>query len=232
MTSKKWLARACLFLCIIAAFSCSRFKKKDEKQISFEVFVPLIDDYALLSKGIVAEIENIFPKAKITMVEGLSDKYEIPPFADWITRASTDAFLKLRIKTDRPEDLAHVTAFLNAEESKIPFKVKIPKLELEGSEGRGQALFCRLRIEGTDLFEQQLCRELVQSLCGKEPPKKALPNPPHCELSFVRPETTQASTGRPKEFFLTSFPLPLRVRGEYPLTRFGESDEATLQSLF
>ena len=217
--------------------SCSRFQKKPEKKPNdFEVYVPMEEDYPLLTRGLFSSIENVFPKAKITLHEGLSDKYVIAPFDEWILKSDSDGILRLQIQVERSEDLNPILAFLIRDEAKIPFKVKIPKPDTEASETKGEALFCRMKADSDDLFERQLCKELHNALCARDSrlinKKFNVLGTPSCSLKLNNPVTTVVSKAKPKLFFLTGFPLPIKVKNDYPFARFGEIDEMTLLSLF
>lgn len=239
MIKIKWRASFILLVSLFFLSDCSRFKKKEKKKSPiFHVHVPLEEDYTLLKLGLISILELSFPKPNIFVEEGLSDKYEIAPFEDWINRTDPDFILKLQVKVERAEDLAHVAAFLNRDEAAPPFKINIPKFEAAASEYRGESLFCRMQIQGQDILSKQVCKFLQQSLCFKDlrPQAKRLGNiaPARCEMILAKQELSSELVQQlyRKELVLTGFPLPLKVKNDYPFSRFVEVDETLLLSLF
>jgi hypothetical protein len=93
-----------------------------------------------------------------------------------------------------------------------------------------------MQIEGRDILSRQVCKVLQQSLCFKDlrPQAKRLGNitPASCELIFAKPDVSVQDSASSKHFILAGFPLPLKVKNEYPFSRFVEVDEALLLSLF
>lgn len=231
----RWLASFALLSLFFFLSDCSK-KKEEKKSYSFNVKIPLEDDYPLLKQALVGIIRLSFPKQSVAVEEGLSDRYEIAPFENWITNSDPDYLLKLQIRVDRSEDLPHVQSFLNRDEINLPFKIKLPKSENSSSEYKGEAMFCRMQAEGRDILSRQLCRTLMQAACFKEirPQARRLGNvlPVRCELVLVKQESANGEQKAPKFLNLTGFPLPLRVRGDYPFSRYVEADETLLINLF
>lgn len=234
---KKWLVKGALFLgALFFLVECNRFKKKEKKPSPiFQVFVPLEEDYVLLKKGLLSILQLSFPSPNIVVEEGLSDSYQISGFDEWLTKAGPDLILSLMLKAERIEDVPHLLAFLNSEKAKLPIKAKLANSEGVASEFRGEALFCRMQSRSKDILARQLCKELVAKLCFKElrPLAKrfAAQVPPSCEMTLqIKP--LDVETLSPKVFLYTGFPLPLKVAGDYPFTRYAEADEGLLMSLF
>lgn len=238
MNKKNWRVSAALVLfSLFLLVQCNRFKKKEKKvSPNFRILVPLEEDYSFLKKGLLAIISLSFPSPNVVVEEGLSDIYEIPPFVDWISKADPEAILRLHVRTERPEDLPHVLAFIKRDGVNPPFKAKIASSDLEGSEFRGEALFCRMKNQGVDILERQVCRELVQAYCLKElrPQARRFTSqvPVSCNMSLFSSEK-EVSKVSPKVFLSSGFPLPLRIhKADYPFTRLTEADESLLLTLF
>ncbi|MEZ4814001.1 MAG: hypothetical protein R3A80_02195 [Bdellovibrionota bacterium] len=228
-------------LSLLAFMQCDRFKKK-EKKISpfFHVYVPLEDEYSLLKKGLVSIIELSFKSPNIFVEEGLSDRYEIPPFEDWITKADAEAILRLKVEADKLEDLPHIMSFLKRDGgATLPYKATLSSVDLGGSEYRGESVFCRMKIETKDILGKQLCRELVQKLCYRELRAQAKRfsaiAPARCGVNLFLGEevdTKKVDKERSRIILETGFPLPLRVGGDYPFARYVSVDENLLARLF
>jgi len=238
MNKKKWRVSAALVLIsLLSLVQCNRFRKKEKKvSPNFRILVPLEDEYALLKKGLLSIISLNFPSPNVSVEEGLSDIYEIPPFSDWISKADPDAILRLQVRVERPEDLPHVLAFINRDGASLPFKAKLGSSEMDGSEYRGEALFCRMKNQGTDILERQVCRELVQALCFKDlrPQARRFVSqfPVSCNMTLQQKESDSSKVS-PKVFLNSGFPLPLRIhKTDYPFTRLVEADESLLLTLF
>lgn len=238
MNKKKWRVSIGLILfSLLALVQCNRFKKKEKKPSpNFQIFIPLEEEYSLLKKGLLSIVSLTFDSPSITVEEGLSDLYEIPPFDDWVLKADPEAILRLQLQADKLEDLPHLLAFINREGAKLPFKTKLASSDYEGSEFRGESLFCRMKIVGTDILQRQVCRELVQSMCFKEMRPQARrflsQNPITCSMALQELDK-EIKKLSPRVFLSSGFPLPLRInKTDYPFTRLAEADEGLLLALF
>jgi hypothetical protein len=229
------LVRSFFLLTLFFVSNCSRFlKDRAREPTKFSVSIPLAEEYSLISGTLVNLIKLKLPRAEVKIVDALSDEYSFGSIEDWLAQANESGILRLYLQIAKLDDRSHIVSFLKANEAKLPFKVSLPSLDVDASVTRGENLFCRMKIESKDLFERQLCTELLQALCGKElrPQTAAKSNfSPKCALIPSLGTKTKPEE-RVRDLFLTGFPLPLKIKNEYPLNRISEIKENLLISLF
>lgn len=228
-------------------FSCSKIlPKKEKKSENFSIYLPLAEDYSLLRNSLESVVRNKFPKAKIQLRDYLAPSYVMAPFDEWLMRASDDGFLQLVIHVPELEERDPLVAFLRQNSSKLLFRHALPSLlsQKESRISRGEAYFCKMKVESRDILEQQLCHTLVSLLCSsaagvglKVSSKFVYDSAPLCSLRFYLPLNEkqiekQEKKNNFKNIKLASFPLPLKVKNDYPFERFTEIEESAIISLF
>ena len=222
--------------------SCTKFfKVPPQEPKDFVVPIPLSEDYPIITHTLVNLIKLKIVGAKIEVTDALGASFSFAPLDDWLTQANPPGgLLKLDIVVPTLDGRNPVLKFLHDNESKIPFKVSLPDAPAEGSTVKGEALFCRIRSDSPDLYERGLCTAFVQSLCNKESrplPKVRYPVP-RCSLAAIleTPNDSSSSVGLEPEKLKTipvsAFPLPLKVKTDYPFSRLGEIKDSLLISLF
>jgi hypothetical protein len=227
-------------------FSCSKFiQKKEKKPESFSIYLPLAEDYPILKNTLESVIKEKFPKAKVQLRDYLSSNYVMAPFDEWFMKANQNGFLQLVIHVPEWEERDSLVAFLKQNSSKLLFSHSIPPLvspQKEPRVSRGEGYFCRMTFETKDILEQQLCRELVSLLCptnlGSSPKNskqiyESYRSAPKCSLKFTLPlKENQEKKANAKDILLASFPLPLKVKNDYPFERFTDIEESAIIALF
>ena len=227
-------------------FSCSKILiKKEKKPENFSIYLPLAEDYPILKNALQSVIRAKFPKAKIQMRDFLASNYVMAPFDEWTMRANQNGFFQLVIHTPELEERDPLVAFLKQNSSKLLFSHTIPSLlfpQKEPRVSRGEGYFCRMNFDTKDILEQQLCRELVSLLCSptagavaKNSKKiyESYKSSPTCSMKFALPlRENVEKKANAKDILLASFPIPLKVKNDYPFERFTDIEESAIITLF
>ena len=227
-------------------FSCSKIlSKKEKKPENFSIYLPLAEDYPILKNALQSVIKAKFPKAKIQVRDYLPTNYVMAPFDEWLMKANQHGFFQLVIHSPEPEERDPVVAFLKQNASKLLFSHTIPPLlfpQKEPRVSRGEGYFCRMTFDTKDILEQQLCRELVSLLCSsaagavaKNSKKifESYKSSPTCSLRSAMPlKESPEKKAISKDILLASFPLPLKVKNDYPFERFTDIEESAIITLF
>ncbi len=227
-------------------FSCSKIiSKKEKKPENFSIYLPLAEDYPLLKNALSDVIKVKFPKAKIQLRDYLAPNYVMAPFDEWLMRANQNGFLQLVIHVPELEERDSLVAFLKQNSSKLLFSHSIPSLlfpQKEPRVSRGEGYFCKMIFDTKDILEQQICRELVSFLCpssggglvkNSRHIYESYRSAPICSLRVSLPlKENQEKKLHSKNILLASFPLPIKVKNDYPFERFTDIEESAIIALF
>ena len=240
MKSRALLKTSFWTLASLLLFSCSKIiLKKEKKPENFSIYLPLAEDYSILNNSLHSVIKAKYPKAKIQLRDYLSSSYTMAPFDEWIMKANDHGLLQLVIHVPELEERDSLVAFLRQNTSRLLFRHKIPSFFYPNREVRilrGEGYFCRMTKDSKDLLEQQLCGYVLSSFCSPASRKGVLESfrsAPSCSLRFSLPlKDGEEEKISPKDIVLSTFPLPLKVKNDYPFERFTEIDESVIMALF